>query len=265
MDNIVTETHMNYLCHHCHKPFRKYHVSCPECGTWGSLSIQGVLSDESHPKPLPLPAISASYTPRLETGIAQMDLLLGGGMVPGSSILLAGPPGAGKSTLFLQVLDSMNSTSLYVSGEESVEQLKVRADRLGVNSENILLLFESETEKVIGHVIELKATVVVIDSIQAIYTSLSDALPGSATQIRKCLFLLRRAAHDYQFVLVIIGQVTKGSKSAGPRALEHAVDVVLHLATEMNDNRLLYAIKNRYGSTEPRCTLLMKPNGLEFT
>ncbi|MBI5472614.1 MAG: AAA family ATPase [Ignavibacteriae bacterium] len=194
-----------------------------------------------------------------------MNLLLGGGMVPGSSILLAGPPGAGKSTLLLQVLKSMNRKALYVSGEESVEQLKLRADRLAIISENILLLFESETEKVIGHAIELKATIVVIDSIQAIYTSLSDALSGSATQIRKCLFLLRRAAHDYQFVLVIIGQVTKGSKSAGPRALEHAVDVVLHLATEMNDNRLLYAVKNRYGSTEHRCTLLMKPNGLEFT
>ena len=256
---------MNYHCQHCKKQFRRYHVSCPECGTWGSLSTQGVLADESHAKPLPLQAISASATPRIETGIEQMDLLLGGGMVPGSSILLAGPPGAGKSTLLLQALNSMNRKSLYVSGEESVEQLKLRADRLAVNSETILLLFEAEAEKVIGHAIDLKATVVVIDSIQAIYTSLSDALPGSATQIRKCLFLLRRASHDYQFVLVIIGQVTKGNKSAGPRALEHAVDVVLHLATEMNDNRLLYAIKNRYGSTEPRFTLLMKPNGLEFT
>ena len=255
---------MNYLCHHCHKSFRKYHVSCPECGTWGTLSAQGLLFDESRTKPLPLPAISLYTTPRIATGIAQLDLLLGGGAVPGSSILLVGPPGAGKSTLLLQVLNTMNRKSLYVSGEESIEQLKLRADRLAINSENILLLFEPEAEKVIGQAVDLKTEAVVIDSIQTIYTSLSDTLPGSGTQIRKCTYLLRRAAQQYNFLLVIIGQVTKESKAAGPRLLEHAVDVVLHIAIEMNDSRLLFAIKNRYGSIEPRCALLMKQNGLEF-
>ncbi|MEO8168426.1 MAG: ATPase domain-containing protein [bacterium] len=255
---------MKYICHHCNKTFRKYHISCPECGTWGSLSPQGLVFDESRSKPLPLPAIRALATPRIGSGVAQLDVLLGGGAVPGSTILLVGAPGAGKSTLLLQVLNAMNRKSLYVSGEESVEQLKLRADRLSINSENILLLFEPEAEKVIGQAVELKTDAVVIDSIQTLYTSLSDTLPGSGTQIRKCTYLLRRAAQQYHFVLIIIGQVTKESKAAGPKLLEHAVDVVLHVTIEMNDNRTLFASKNRYGSVEPRCTLLMKPNGLEF-
>ena len=255
---------MKYSCQHCTKTFGKYHVSCPECGTWGSLSPNGLSFDDSRTKPLPLPSIHSFATPRIESGIAQLDILLGGGAVPGSSILLVGPPGAGKSTVLLQVLNTMQRKSLYVSGEESVEQIKYRADRLNINSENILLLFEPEAEKVIGQAIELKSEAVVIDSIQTIYTSLSDTLPGSSTQIRKCTYLLRRAAQQYNFILVIVGQVNKDSKAAGPRLLEHAVDVVLHIAVEMNDNRTLFAIKNRYGSIEPRCTLSMKPDGLEF-
>ncbi|MBX2991496.1 MAG: AAA family ATPase [Bacteroidetes bacterium] len=255
---------MKYLCNKCNKPQRRYHVSCPECGAWGSLSGGGLLFDESRSKPLPLPAIHAYELKRMPCGNAQVDLLLGGGSVPGSSILLVGPPGAGKSTLLLQVLNAMNRKALYVSGEESVELLKIRAERLQINSENILLLFEPEAEKVIGQAVELKTEAVVIDSIQTIYTSLSDALPGSTTQIRKCTYLLRRAAQEYSFVLVIIGQVTKDSKAAGPKLLEHAVDVVLHLTIDMNDARTLFASKNRYGSIEPKCTLMMKATGLEF-
>jgi DNA repair protein RadA/Sms len=217
--------------------------------------------------PISLPKINSYVLPRTKTKIDQLDILLGDGFVPGSSILLIGPPGAGKSTLVLQVLKKMNISSLYVSGEESVQQLKLRADRLKINSKNIYLLFETNVQKIVSQVNETSPKVLIIDSIQTMYTNLSDALPGSSTQIRKCTYILRRLAQQKYLILIIVGQVTKDMKVAGPKLLEHAVDVVLYIEVVENKtiHRVLFATKNRFGSTIPRCTLYMRKTGLVFS
>ena len=205
--------------------------------------------------------------PRTKTRIEQLDTLLGDGFVPGSSVLLIGPPGAGKSTLVMQVLKKMKISSLYVTGEESLQQLKLRADRLKINSKNIFLLFETNVNKIISHVNEAPVKVLIIDSIQTMYTDASDTLPGSPTQIRKCAYILRRLAQRQSLILIIVGQVTKEKKAAGPRLLEHAVDVVLYIEAEEDNqhHRILFTSKNRFGSTVPRCKLYMKKTGLVFS
>jgi len=223
-----------------------------------------ITHDETHP--IALPKINSFIIPRTKTKIEQLDTLLGDGFVPGSSILLIGPPGAGKSTLVMQVLKKMNIASLYVTGEESVQQLKLRADRLKINSKNVYLLFETNVNKIVNHLNEISAQVLVVDSIQTMYTDVSDALPGSSTQIRKCTYILRRLAQQKNLVLMIVGQVTKDKKAAGPRLLEHAVDVVLYIEVEEDKphHRILFSTKNRFGSTIPRCKLYMRKNGLVF-
>jgi DNA repair protein RadA/Sms len=208
----------------------------------------------------------SSPVPRLKTNIGQLDLLLGGGFVPGSSVLLIGTPGAGKSTLVMQVLRKMNVQALYVSGEESIQQLKLRADRLKINSPNIFLLFETNVSKIIPHLDTCRPGILVVDSIQTVYSDASDTIPGGPAQIRKCSYLLRRSAQQKGFILMLVGQVTKGKRAAGPKLLEHAVDVVLYLETEDEGGpqRELYAHKNRFGSIAPRCRLMMREAGLEF-
>jgi DNA repair protein RadA/Sms len=194
------------------------------------------------------------------------DDLLGGGFVPGSSLLLIGPPGAGKSTLLMQLLESAHVSALYVTGEESVQQLKLRADRLNINSRKISLLFETDVQRVISQIEQTVLKILVIDSIQTIYTGTSDTLPGSATQIRKCAYVLRRAAQQHGIILLIVGQVTKEKRAAGPKLLEHAVDVVMSLDVDEKrpSYRVLCGSKNRFGSTTLRAVLRMTERGVEF-
>ena len=257
---------MQYECKHCHHIFNTFHLSCPDCGRWNSVSSQNKQLSETDARPVSLPKARSSNVKRTKTTVKEIDKVLGGGFVPGSSILLAGPPGVGKSTFVIQVLAKMKVPSLYVTGEESIDQLKLRANRLKIHSADIFLLFETNINKIISHIDDIETQALVVDSIQTAYTDASDTLPGSTTQIRKCTYVLRRAAQKKNFILILIGQVTKDESAAGPKLLEHAVDVVLHLEMpdEKGNNRLFFAKKNRFGSTVPKCIFAMGKLGLEF-
>jgi DNA repair protein RadA/Sms len=230
------------------------------------LSEKEVHDSAGDPGPIPLPNVKAVRLLRTKTGVAPMDNLLGGGFVPGSSVLLIGPPGAGKSTLLMQLLESAHVPALYVTAEESLQQVKLRADRMNINTPRISLLFETDVHRIISQIERMVVKILVIDSIQTIYTGISTTLPGSATQIRKCAYALRRTAHSQQLILLLIGQVTKERQAAGPKLLEHAVDVVL--ALEFHEGRpncrLLQSSKNRFGSAPGRCTLEMTKTRFEF-
>lgn len=257
---------MPYECAGCGRAYPNFQLSCPDCGRWNSLRKQANAISIGSAQPVALPNIESFVVPRIKTRIEQLDLLLGDGFVPGSSVLITGPPGAGKSTLVMQVLKKMNIPSLYVTGEESVQQLKLRADRLRISSQNILLLFETNVSAVLSHIDRTRIRMLVVDSIQTIYSDATTSLPGSATQIRKCSYILRRLAQQKNLVLIIVGQVTKNRTAAGPKLLEHAVDVVFHLEIQedQSHHRILFTTKNRFGSTAPRCMLYMRNTGLVF-
>jgi DNA repair protein RadA/Sms len=228
----------------------------------------GQFQEESHggTPPLPLPDVVASSVARMKTHVDAFDTLLGGGFVVGSSLLLTGPPGAGKSTLLLQLLESSAQKSLYVSGEESVQQLKLRADRLHINSRAIAVMFETNVNIVVSQVREAPPGILVIDSIQTAYTDLSESLPGTTAQIRKCTYLLRRLAQEKEMVLLVVGQVTKGMQAAGPKMLEHAVDSVLSIvmSDESPDLRSLSVVKNRFGPAGCSVSLPLTADGFVF-
>ncbi|HMK38203.1 MAG TPA: ATPase domain-containing protein [Bacteroidota bacterium] len=199
--------------------------------------------------PLPLPEVTASSVPRMMSHVRAIDGLLGGGIIRGSSLLLAGAPGAGKSTLLIQLLDLFAEKSLYVSGEESVQQLKLRADRLRISSGAISVVFETDVNSVISHVRKAPPRLLVIDSIQTVYSDRSGSMPGTPAQVRLCTHQLRRLAQEKEMVLLIVGQVTKAMQAAGPKLLEHAVDCVLSLLVDAEDPaaRTLAVVKNRFG------------------
>jgi DNA repair protein RadA/Sms len=257
---------MPYICSTCNAIVHTFQLSCPDCGQWNSLRKHHGVIAHSDSQPVPLPRIESFVVPRIRTKIEQLDSLLGSGLVPGSSVLVVGPPGAGKSTLVIQILKTMNIPSLYVTGEESIQQLKVRADRLKIHSEKILFLFETNVNTILAHIHQTEIQMLVIDSIQTMYSDVSHALPGSPTQIRKSTYILRRLAQQRNLILIIVGQVTKTKAAAGPKLIEHAVDVVLHLdiLEDQSRHRILLASKNRFGSTAPRCMLYMRKTGLVF-
>jgi len=256
-----------YRCTNCRRTHPAFHLSCPDCGAWSALLTIAEEFGAGDSLPVALPDVDGIPPPRTQTKIDPFDRLLGGGFVPGSSVLLIGTPGAGKSTLVLQLLRNIDAPSLYVTGEESVQQLKLRANRLEINSHKVFLLFETNVRRIIGHIERLHPAILVIDSIQAMYTDMSGAAAGSAPQIRKSVYALRRSAHRKGFILLVVGQVTKQRGAAGPKLLEHAVDVVLYLeeGEGSGNRRILYASKNRFGSTLNRCLLSMTESGLLFS
>ena len=222
--------------------------------------------------PTELSKVTLETTPRIILPYPEMNRVLGGGLVPGSVVLLAGDPGVGKSTLMLQIagelapeklVDDAKGSVLYVSGEESATQVRLRAERLGIDGRNLLLLNETSANDVLGWMARTEPAVVLVDSIQTLYTDASTSAPGSVTQIREGARLLMGWAKANQTPVIIAGHVTKEGDVAGPRVLEHMVDVVLYLEGDrMNELRILRSEKNRFGSTDEVALFQMEGNGL---
>ncbi len=257
----MKKIHSKYVCQSCGYESPRWLGKCPECGTWNSFVEEQIeLRKERRSssirvanRPMPITKILPAEEKRLKTGIGEFDRVLGGGIVLGSVILVGGAPGIGKSTLLLQVgseLARQGKKILYISGEESLNQIKMRADRLSISSENFALLSETNAESIITILREEKPDIAVMDSIQTVYTPELESLPGNVSQVRFCGYAMTAAAKEEEIPLFLVGHVTKEGSIAGPRVLEHLVDSLLLLeGDEQHLYRLLRAVKNRFGST----------------
>ncbi len=264
-----------YICSECGYESAKWYGKCPSCGEWNTLNEE--IKDFS--KPTNSVSKIASYTPaigikdintndetRYKTGLSELDRVLGGGIVKGSLVLLGGDPGIGKSTILLQICEYLgnNMKILYVSGEESKRQLKLRATRLGVNSDNLYILTQTDVELVSEAIRQDKPNLVMIDSIQTMSLSELSSSPGSVTQVRECTNYLMRVAKSLDIPMIIVGHVNKEGSIAGPKVLEHIVDAVLHFEGDKQMSyRILRAVKNRYGSTNEIGVFEMTDTGLK--
>lgn len=267
-----------YVCDECGQESPKWIGKCPSCGAWNSFKQLHIAAGSSTGKATPfsqqpngyklLRDIQATEAPRINTGDNELDRVLGGGIVPGSLILLGGEPGIGKSTLVLQTAMQLGKRVLYVSGEESEHQLKLRADRLaeGMRQEphgQMLVLCETSLEKIYEQTKSAAPDLVVIDSIQTIGTAEAESLPGSVAQIRACAVSLLRFSKDSGIPVVLIGHITKDGTLAGPKVLEHIVDTVLQFEGDrQNLYRILRSLKNRFGNTSEIGIYEMQGNGL---
>jgi len=264
-----------YACQNCGFQSPKWLGKCPDCNQWNSL-VEERFEQAAHPRgelslgtkeePAPLAQISTAEEGRLLSGIGEFDRVLGGGLVPGSVILIGGDPGIGKSTLLLQAFSALSEKGLkclYVTGEESQRQVKMRAERLGVSSPNLLILSETSLERIVDQIKRLKPSVLVIDSVQTIFTSSLPSAPGSLGQVRESSGAIIVLAKKGGLSTFLIGHVTKDGSLAGPRTLEHMVDTVLYFEGERGHNfRILRAVKNRFGSTNEIGVFEMKEAGL---
>ena len=265
-----------YACQSCGYQSPKWLGKCPDCNQWNSLVEEkqervshprGALSLGTREDPLPIHEINTGAEGRALTGMGEFDRVLGGGLVPGSVILIGGDPGIGKSTLLLQAFAAISQrglSCLYVSGEESQRQIKMRAERLGIAAPNLLILSETALEPIIDHVKRLKPAVLVIDSIQTIFTSSLPSAPGSIAQVRESSGSIIALAKKTGLTTFLIGHVTKDGAIAGPRVLEHMVDTVLYFEGDGGHSfRILRAVKNRFGSTNEIGVFEMKEAGLK--
>ncbi|MBQ2142411.1 MAG: DNA repair protein RadA [Alistipes sp.] len=263
-----------YFCSSCGYETPKWLGKCPACGEWNTItehvvakessSVSSRLSSVPHVEPRKVQDIEEHTTVRVDVGIKEVNRVLGGGMVPGSLILLGGEPGIGKSTLSLQLALTDNGLrTLYVSGEESAEQIKMRATRLGIRNQECTVFTETLLENIVAQIEELRPDVVIIDSIQTISTDLVESSAGSVTQIRECAATLLKVAKSLGIAVFIIGHITKEGSIAGPKILEHIVDVVLQFEGDGNHTyRILRGIKNRFGATYEIGVFEMREEGL---
>ena len=262
-----------FICQHCGRESLKWLGRCPSCESWNSfesVSIDrrapGPASSSAWASPEELSSVSLDSSPRLSLGISEFDRVLGGGLVPGSLVLLGGEPGIGKSTLLLQVCSHLaraGGTVVYVSGEESPQQVRIRAERLGVSGERILLLAETNLDAVLSHLEQHAPTLVVVDSIQTMSLDGVAGAPGSLSQVRECTLALMRYAKQRAVSVLVAGHVTKDGSIAGPGTLEHIVDVVLYMEGERHSAyRLVRGVKNRFGSTDELGVFEMASAGL---
>ena len=254
-----------YFCKNCGYDAPKWLGRCPSCGEWNTFTEEIIARDsgsntaaawaggngEPAARPQRVSEISESEHRRIDLGNGEVNRVLGGGLVPGSLVLLGGEPGIGKSTLSLQIALTANGLrTLYVSGEESAEQIRMRAARIGIGNEECLIYPETLLENIVAQIREQKPDLVVIDSIQTIYTELIDSSAGSVSQIRECAATLLKCAKTSGTSIFIIGHITKDGTIAGPKVLEHIVDVVLQFEGDNNYTyRILRGIKNRFGAT----------------
>ena len=265
-----------YTCSKCDAQFPKWIGRCSECGTWGSLKEQSfdqqeIKKKESRATPAKIIDFSEIKTggkvQKIKTDLPELDRVLGGGIVAGSFILLGGEPGIGKSTLVAQLAGQVAKQQhqiIYVSGEESADQCKNRFDRLKINYKNIGFLSEINVEKIIATAEQAKPALMIIDSIQTVYSSQSDSEAGNINQIRACAIKFLELAKQRDITIILIGHITKDGQLAGPKSLEHIVDTVVYLETETaHDYRILRATKNRFGSINELGIFEMTGTGLK--
>ena len=261
----------HFTCAECGATTPKWHGRCPECGAWNSLA-EVATPDQAPDRfrsrssgPVLLAEIETEAESRVSSGLGEFDRVLGGGIVPGELILLGGDPGIGKSTLLLQFAARVAAEApvLYVSGEESARQLRLRSDRIRATAPHLYILTETNLQAVLREVERLRPRVIIVDSIQTAYLDSIAASPGSITQLRECTLRLMDLAKATEIATFLVGHVTKDGNIAGPRVLEHIVDAVLYLEGErFHAYRLLRATKNRFGSTDEVGVFEMAPNGL---
>lgn len=265
-----------FICQECGYESPKWMGKCPGCASWNTMveeiertsARRGTIStaDGKAAKPEKITALESRKEPRITTEMKEFNRVLGGGIVPGSLVLIGGDPGIGKSTLLLQIssrIAAKKMTVLYVSGEESTRQTKLRADRLGVKEEELYVLSETNLFDITKHIEELQPDLVVIDSIQTIYRDEVASAPGSVSQVRECTGELMRIAKSNHISIFIVGHVTKEGSIAGPRLLEHMVDAVLYFEGERHHTyRILRSVKNRFGSTNEMGIFEMREEGL---
>jgi DNA repair protein RadA/Sms len=265
-----------FLCQHCGYQAPKWMGRCPDCGQWDSLAEErahagpslssGRAFGSSPSRPVPIDTVEMSPVSRVATGIQEFDRVLGGGLVPGSLVLIGGDPGIGKSTLMLQVshrLASDNHKVLYISGEESVQQIKLRNNRLGTASKGLWVVSETGLEPIRAMADEMAPDVMVVDSVQTMFAPDLASAPGSVSQVREATMHLMFLAKRTGIPIFLVGHVTKDGAIAGPRLLEHMVDTVLYFEGGQNNVfRVLRAVKNRFGSTNEIGVFEMRENGL---
>lgn len=263
-----------FCCQNCGNQSAKWLGRCPSCDEWntyveeeaGPVGGERGLSEGLHEPPRPISAITMDDQDRIVVGMPEVDHVLGGGIVKGSTILVGGDPGIGKSTLLLQVLDRLarrELTALYVSGEESARQIKLRGQRIGAISESLLIYVDTSLEAILRQIEEIRPDVIVIDSIQTMFTSRLSSAPGSVGQVRESSEQLILTSKKTGIPLFLIGHVTKDGAIAGPKVLEHMVDAVLYFQGDSGHSfRIIRGVKNRYGPTNEIGVFEMRDNGL---
>lgn len=264
-----------FYCKNCGNEFPRWQGQCPACGAWNSIEefVQKPASAAKGKSAAPagkasvrtLREVDTEQELRFSTGLGELDRVLGGGGVRGSLVLVGGAPGIGKSTLLLQICAYLGKSQriLYVSGEESERQIKMRADRLGVESENLLLLSETDVTTIVETVHEVAPDILIADSIQTLYNPESTSTPGSVSQVKDCTMALMQLAKGSGVTVFVVGHVNKEGAIAGPKVLEHMVDCVLYFEGEQSSNyRILRAAKNRFGSTNEIGVFEMEEHGL---
>lgn len=273
----MPKTETQFACQACGQDFPRWYGQCSACGEWNTIVEERIPNPKSETlnkfkvlnskdqKPIVIGEVDFSVEERMATGIAELDRVLGGGVVAGSVVLVAGEPGIGKSTMMLQAAEALskNAKVLYVSGEESAKQIRLRAERLGTLSKNLLLLPETNLFSIERAIDEVRPKSIIIDSIQTLFREDITSAPSSVSQVRECAAYLVQIAKGTGIPVFIVGHVTKEGAVAGPRILEHVVDTVLYFEGEQHKQyRLLRATKNRFGSTNEVGIFEMRENGL---